>query len=87
MYGKQSRMSFPKESLSRASKPLELVHADICGPIQPSSFRRNRYLLFIDDCTRKTWVYFLKEKSEALEVFKTFKAQAENESGYLIKAL
>ena len=82
MYGKQTRMSFPKESLSRASQPLELVYANICGPIQPSSFRRNRYfLLFIDDYTQKTWVYFLKEKSEALEAFKKFKAQVESESG------
>ena len=85
MYGKQSRKSFLKESFSRASQPLGLVHADICGPLKPSSYGKNRYfLLFIDDYTRQTWVYFLKEKSEAFEVFKKFKAQVENESGYLI---
>ena len=88
MYGKQSRMSFPKESISQASQPLELVYADICGPLLPSFLGRNKYfLLFINDCAEKSWVYFFKEKSEALEAFKKFKAQVENETGCLIKAL
>ena len=85
MYGKQSRKSFLKESFSQALQPLGLVHANICGPLKPSSYGKNKYfLLFIDDYTRQTWVYFLKEKSEAFEVFKKFKAQVKNESGYLI---
>ncbi|KAK3027360.1 hypothetical protein RJ639_040959 [Escallonia herrerae] len=29
---------FPKEASSRATKPLQLVHTDVCGPIKPSSF-------------------------------------------------
>jgi hypothetical protein len=65
--------SFPKESTSRANEPFQLVHADVCGPIKPSSFGKNRYfLLFINDFSRKTWVYFLKEKSQVVEVFKKF---------------
>ncbi|KHN28513.1 Retrovirus-related Pol polyprotein from transposon TNT 1-94, partial [Glycine soja] len=35
----------------------------------------------------KTWVYFLKQKSEAFVAFKNFKALVEKESGYVIKAL
>ena len=71
IYGKHFRNSFPKESLSRSIRPLQLVHADICGPINPHSLGKNRYfLLFIDDFSRKTWVYFLKEKSDAFDVFK-----------------
>ena len=63
--GKQFGKSFPKESTTRATKPLELIHTDVCGPIKPNSFGKNKYfLLFIDDYSRKTWVYFLKEKSE-----------------------
>jgi hypothetical protein len=61
LVGKQHRESFPKESMSRAKQPLELIHSDICGPIEPASLGKNRYfLLFIDDYSRKTWVYFLK---------------------------
>nr|KYP66220.1 Retrovirus-related Pol polyprotein from transposon TNT 1-94 [Cajanus cajan] len=88
LLGKQFRLSFPKESDSRAQKPLELIHTDVCGPIKPRSLGKSNYfLLFIDDFSRKTWVYFLKEKSEVFENFKKFKAHVEKESGLLIKAL
>ncbi|CAL1382291.1 unnamed protein product [Linum trigynum] len=88
LVGKQFRASFPKESLSRAKAPLELVHADLCGPITPTSFGKNKYfLLFIDDYSRKTWVYFLKQKSDTFEAFKKFKMMVENESGRYIKAM
>ncbi|KAL0409127.1 UNVERIFIED_CONTAM: Retrovirus-related Pol polyprotein from transposon TNT 1-94 [Sesamum radiatum] len=88
LLGKHARKSFPKESLSRATKPLQLVHADVCGPFNPQSFGKSSYfILFIDDFTRKTWVYFLKHKSEAFEIFKRFKTRVEKESGFEIKAL
>ena len=60
----------------------------ICGPISPLSLGKSSYfLLFIDDYTRKAWVYFLKNKSEAFDCFKRFKAVIEKESGYEIKSL
>ena len=88
LLGKKFRNSFPKESYSRAKKPLELIHTNVCGPITPSSLGKNNYfLLFIDDFSRKTWVYFLKQKSEVFEAFKIFKATVENERGRKIKAI
>lgn len=36
--GKQSRTSFPKGTTWRANEPLQLVHMDICGPLEPISF-------------------------------------------------
>ncbi|KAL0457718.1 UNVERIFIED_CONTAM: Retrovirus-related Pol polyprotein from transposon TNT 1-94 [Sesamum latifolium] len=45
------------------------------------------FILFIDDFTRKMWVYFLKHKSEAFETFKKFKTHVEKESDFEIKAL
>ncbi|CAL8095191.1 unnamed protein product [Prunus armeniaca] len=84
--GKQHRETFPKGKAWRARRPLELVHSDICGPITPASNAEKRYFItFIDDCSRKTWVYFLQEKSEALNSFKHFKVAAENEIEKTIK--
>ncbi|KAM2071312.1 hypothetical protein ACFX1X_040277 [Malus domestica] len=86
--GKQCREAFPREATTRASIPLELVHSDICGPMQTTTKAGNRYFLtFINDCTRMCWVYFLRHKSEVLSVFKKFKATVELQSGYNLKQL
>lgn len=86
--GKHHRDSIPKKSLWRASHILELIHADICGPISPISNSNKRYTLcFIDECSRKSWIYFLMEKSEALSHFKCFKKMVENETGLPINCL
>lgn len=88
LLGKQPRKSFPKVSESRASRPLQLIHTDVCGPITPCYFGKNKYfVLFIDDFSRKTWVYFLKEKSEVLKYFKNFKALVEKESGLKLQVV
>ena len=86
--GKHARVPFQKKKTYAASNPLELVHTDICGPITPKSFSEKRYFItFVDDYTRRTWVYFLKEKSEAFEVFERFKVLVEKMTGRYIKAL
>lgn len=88
LVGKQHRESIPKRSLWRASQKLELVHADICGPITPASNSNKRYFLsFIDDFSRKTWIYFLHEKSEAFTMFRSYKAYVEKEAGAYLKCL
>jgi hypothetical protein len=45
------------------------------------------YVLFIDDYSRKTWIYFLKEKDEVLNKFQDFNALFENLSERKIKVL
>ena len=44
-------------------------------------------MLIVDDYTRLTWVFFLKEKIEASEKFKTYKSLVENETDIKIKCL
>jgi hypothetical protein len=52
MVGKQHRNPFPKKSHWRTSQKLQLIHADLCGPITPISNGSKRYLIsFIDDFT------------------------------------
>ena len=45
------------------------------------------YVSFIDDCSRKTWIYFLKRKDEVFEKFREFKALVKNLSEKKIKIL
>jgi len=72
---------------------LELIHLDLCGPMQQKSFGGCRYLmLLIDDFTKFTAVYFLKKKSDAAESFKAYRTHVEWQhqgSGkeYVIKAV
>jgi hypothetical protein len=87
LVGRQHRDPFPSKSIWRASNILQLVHADICGPINPSSNNKKRYLLaFINDFSRKIWLYFLATKSEALDIFKFYKARVEKEIGTFIRS-
>lgn len=82
---KQFQMSFPKELNSRAKKSLEIIHDDVCGSI---SLDKNIYfLIFIDDFSRKTWVYFFKHKLEVFTTFKKFKVIVEKESCQWIKVV
>jgi transposase InsO family protein len=86
--GKLSRDKFPKLSLRRASKPLELVHADLAGPMSVPSWGGARYwVVLIDDATRMIWTEAIAEKSDAVEAYKRFEARATNESGQRIIAL
>lgn len=82
--GKQHRDSMPKKSLWRASNKLQLVHADIYGPIKPVSNSNKRYILsYMDEFSHKTWIYFLHEKLEAFTMFKNFKVCVEKLGAYV----
>lgn len=61
-------------SLSHAKEPLELVHTDVWGPAPINSTSGFKYyVLFIDDFSRFTWLYPLKQKSETVQAFIQFK--------------
>lgn len=68
--GKQTRLSHRTERI-RAKRPFDLVHSDLCGPIDVASFDGKKYLLnFIDDLTHDfTVAYTLKVKLGVLRHF------------------
>ena len=85
--GKHHGDSFPT-STYQAKEHLELVHTDLCGPMQTQSIGGIFYILtFIDDFSGKTWIYFLRNKSETFSRFKEFKALTEKQSEKFIKIL
>ena len=60
MDGKQTKVSFKKHSTSRKTELLQLVHSNVCCPLKVNSFSGAFYFVtFIDDCSRKLWVYAL----------------------------
>ena len=87
LFGKQHRVSFQKRSRRRDNK-LELVHSDVCGPLEVESLGGNKYFLtFIDDSSRKTWIYFLRTKDQVFQQFQKFHAMVERETEMPLKCL
>lgn len=85
--GKQSRKPFNVTG-DRARKKLEVIHTDVCGPLPVQSIGGNRYFVtFIDDFTRKVFIYAMKNKNRVLEHFKDFKIYVENQTECRIKIL
>jgi len=82
---KLKRKPFTPNTTSCATEPLELVHSDICGPLEIAIPGGRYMLLFITDTRRYTDEYILKYKSEALGKFKECKALRWNESGKKVK--
>jgi transposase InsO family protein len=85
--GKQTKTRFKsKEYLT--TKPLEIVHTDLVVPTTTKGLKGERYfMLLVDDYTRMTAVFFLKNKSEDFENFKIYKKMVENEMDSRIKCL
>ncbi|MBC7870646.1 MAG: DDE-type integrase/transposase/recombinase [Chitinophagaceae bacterium] len=78
--GKLARKPF-KPNVSRATRRLELVHSDLCGPM-PRSIGGGRYILvLVDDASRMTDIYILRTKSEAKDRFIEWKTKKEKECG------
>ncbi|GAU40816.1 hypothetical protein TSUD_398000 [Trifolium subterraneum] len=86
LLGKHPRSPFKSNLPMRSSEVLNVVHSDICGPIDVLSTGGNKYFItFVDEYSRMIWLYHIKAKSEAFEVFKRFKTLVEKQSDKSIK--
>ncbi|KAK4390531.1 Retrovirus-related Pol polyprotein from transposon TNT 1-94 [Sesamum angolense] len=87
VFGKQTKVSFTTGKY-KTEGILDYVHSDMWGPTREQSLGGYLYyVIFIDDFSRKVWVYFLKQKSEVFAKFKLWKAEVENQTGRKIKYL
>lgn len=87
MKAKQSRLPFNGQKI-RTKRPLELIHTDLCGPVDPPTWDRKRYILtLIDDYTHFTMVYLLKNKHETAETVKEYVQQVEAKWNYKVSRM
>ena len=85
--GKNSEHLFPSSD-SRSKGTLDPVHSDVCGPMTVASLGGFLYFTtFIDNFSRRMWIYFLKGKDEVFSKFKEFKGLVENSNNREIKVL
>ena len=85
--GKMTKRPFKAKGY-RATKPLELVHTDVCGPINVQARGGYEYFVtFTDDYSRYGYIYLMRQKSETFTKFREYKAEAEKQLGLHIKEL
>ncbi|MCO5573934.1 hypothetical protein L7F22_027712 [Adiantum nelumboides] len=86
--GKMYRFAFSQDGSVRATRKLQLVHSDVCGPMRTPSVGNSLYFVtFIDDFFRFCWVYPLKAKSDVFAVFQHYVSMVENETGCKVQTL
>ena len=84
LMGKMTKTPF-FGTMERATDLLEIIHTDVCGPMNIKA--RNKYyyfLTFTDDLSRYEYIYLMKHKSEK---FKVFQSEVENHRDKKIKFL
>jgi hypothetical protein len=81
-YAKQVK----KREAKQSAGVLEIIHTDICGPFSVKSVNGfDSFITFTDDFLRYGNIYPIKERSEALDKFKIFKVEVENQYNIKIK--
>ena len=78
LMGKMTKTPF-YGTMERAKNLLEIIHTDVCGPMNIESRDRYHYFLnFTDDLSRYGYIYLMEHKSETFEKFKEFQSEVEN---------
>ena len=86
--GKMHRQPFKSVGESHhSSRKLQLVHSDVCRPMDKFIGGKHYFVSFIDDYSRCCAIYFMNSKAEVFEKFREFEAIITNESGQQIGTL
>jgi hypothetical protein len=84
--GKQVGSTHHSKNVMTTSRPLELLHMDLFGPVAYLSIGGSKYgLVIVDDFSRFTWGFFLQDKSETQKTLKRFLRRAQNEFELKVK--
>ena len=86
--GEQVRTSFKLKNCISTTRPLEMLHVDLSGPMRITSRGGKRYVLVIvDDYSRFIWTLFLASKDETFEKFLTFLKRTKKRVGHSMVCL
>ena len=78
----------PHKSVVRNTELLKLIHSDLCEFEGILTRGGNRYIItFIDDFSKYTTIYWLKNKSDSFEKFQGFLKEVENQFSRKIKRI
>ena len=87
LMGKMTKTLF-SGTMERTTYLLEIIHTDVCGPMNIEARGRYHYfLIFTDDLSRYEYIYLMKHKSETFEKFKEFQSEVKNHHNKKIKFL
>jgi hypothetical protein len=76
---KQPRKPFKSVEFKNLA-PLDLIHSDLCKMNEILTRAAKKYFItFIDDATRYCQLYLFKMKDDALNCFKIYKVEVENQ--------
>jgi len=82
---KQVKSSFHSKNEVSTSKPFQLLHMNLFGPMSTSSLNEKYYVfMIVDDFSRFTWILFLSHKNEAFDHFTHLCNKVEKEFGFSI---
>ena len=84
--GKHVRSSF-RHVESRVDSPSSVIHSDIWDPSRVSSMGYKYFVTFIDEFSRCTWVFLMKERSEIFSILTSFVNEIKTQFGKTIKIL
>jgi hypothetical protein len=86
--GKEVGTTHPSKNVVTTSRPLELLHVDLFGPIAFLSIAGSKYgLVIVDDFSRFTWVFFLQDETKTQGTLKRILRRAQNEFEFKVKKI
>jgi hypothetical protein len=85
--GKQTKKSFPT-SKRESQGPMDVIHTDVCGPIQTKTPGGRRYFVsFTDDYSRSAFIQLLSNKNQVQDALEAFVNTMETQFDKKVKAI